>query len=42
MEFEERKAERDARLRTEQIKLEHEMRLEELKARQAKPEMAKG
>ena len=30
-------AERDARLKTEQIKLEHEIRLEELKARRAKP-----
>ena len=37
MEFEERKAERDARLKAEQVKLDHEIRLEELKARQAKP-----
>jgi len=37
MEFEERRAERDARLKIEQIKLEHEIGLEELKARHAKP-----
>ena len=37
MEFEERRAERDARLKIEQIKLEHEIGLEELKARRAKP-----
>jgi len=30
-------AERDARLKAEQIRLDHEIRLEELKARQAKP-----
>jgi len=30
-------AERDARLKAEQVRLDHEIRLEELKARQAKP-----
>jgi len=37
MEFKERKAERDARLKAEQVKLDHEISLKELKARQAKP-----
>jgi len=35
-------AERDARLKTKQVKLKHEIRLVELKARQAKPGDAEG
>jgi len=42
MKFKESKAEREARLRSEQIKLKQEMRLKELKARQAKPGDGKG
>ena len=32
-----KQAERDARLKAEQVRLDHEIRLEKLKARQAKP-----
>jgi len=35
-------AERDARLKTEQLKREHEIRLVELKTRQAKPGNGEG
>ena len=35
-------AERDARIKAEQVGLDHEIRLIELKARQAKPDDAEG